>query len=83
MKFEVGKFYKTRDGRKAQFLGDFSVNLCRIDSLLFCVEGNDRWYFSGGNYRCSGDGIAGLDIVSEWKESLKISGWVNRRLSLI
>lgn len=75
MKFEIGKFYKTRDGRKAECLyipdgaDDFPMIL-RINRECFpqtcCVDGS------------YGRGIeTEIDLISEWREPIKIEGWVN------
>jgi hypothetical protein len=61
MKIEAGKFYKTRDGRKA-YVGsidddeDYPVN-------GYLVEESDYWMADGkGNDHC------GLDLIAPWED---------------
>lgn len=66
MEFVAGHFYKTRDGLKAQFIGETYLNkecpLIFVSSLGipndYCLDGR---YF--GKHR-----LSVLDIVSEWTE---------------
>lgn len=69
MKIEVGKYYKTRDGRRVR---------------IYAVDASGRWPVHGASlwdntiWRCEewtaeglhGDDINGLDIVSEWEEPM-------------
>ncbi|MET4294738.1 hypothetical protein ABIB06_006571 [Bradyrhizobium sp. LB8.2] len=83
LKLEAGKYYRTRDGRKA-FVGcvgnPFQQNQCEWDGAIGWVETN-----GGCQYRESWreDGRAAaatnhdLDLVAEWKEPKRIKGWVN------
>lgn len=75
LQFIPGKFYKTRDGRKAKFLGDFTDDF-ESGVLLFKFGHTDaRWMLAGGRGHSSKE--CGIDIISEWKEPVKVSGWVN------
>ena len=74
--FEPGKFYKTRDGRKVEHLVNTSGKLSGTNTFLFSTpEKFAIWTRENGHvYR---DIEYHNDIVSEWKEPLKISGWLN------
>lgn len=67
MKIEVGKFYKTRDGRKARIYtldagGTRPIQGAVNDDGIWRME---AWYTSG---KYIFDGAALTDIVSEWTE---------------
>lgn len=74
IKFEKGKFYKTRDGKKVECV---HTSLVRDDPLLFVLEG------SGGYFTAHPNGIfysrsqeSSYDIISEWHEERVV--WVYR-----
>lgn len=74
IKFEKGKFYKTRDGKKVECV---HTSLVRDDPLLFVLEG------SGGYFTAHPHGIfysrgqeSSYDIISEWHEERVV--WVVR-----
>ena len=74
--FEVGKFYKTRDGRKVEFLIDYAGKLQSQCPLLFATqEGYAIHTRSTGALREAGEHPN--DVISEWKEPVKVNGWVN------
>lgn len=64
MKLEAGKYYRTRDGRKAG-----PLKYCPYEDVLMgMVEGNNQdrlWLVGGGKHKYYEDGI---DLVEEWKE---------------
>ena len=68
MKLEVGKYYKTRNGRKCKCVHIFKVegvnSLCSFDE-----ENISRTYYNNGMYDLNSQG--GIDIVSEWVEPVK------------
>jgi hypothetical protein len=75
MKFEIGKMYKTRDGRKAQiFMPDNGAG------HMYGAVSNDRdcwnlhsWYSSGeAHYDERGFEHKKYDLVSEWTEPKKM-----------
>ena len=76
MKIEVGKFYKTRDGRKARIyaldgLGRYHVHGAILKGDRWVVEtwantGVETWA-NTGEYYCSVVS-SGSDLISEWKE---------------
>jgi len=76
MKLEVGKFYKTRDGRKAEVVY-INESLAEQHQVVIYLEGStcvsfckiDGVYSAG--YRC------GKDLISEWKEPVRVCGWFN------
>jgi len=68
MKFEIGKFYKTRDGRKAQiFMLDNGAGY-----MLGAVNKDGVWRYNtwdrNGLWACS-EHL--LDLISEWEEPKK------------
>jgi hypothetical protein len=70
MKFEIGKFYKTRDGRKAQiFMLDNGAGFM----MGTVLQANDRWF--SNHWRCDGtiyiDSDSPDDLISEWEEPKK------------
>ena len=73
MKFEVGKHYKTSIGKVVRCLATDKKSTYQNvflgdDGHLFSVDGNGR-LFSEESSDC--------DIVSEWRELVRASGWVN------
>ena len=73
MILEVGKFYKTRQGNKVEILKvdnfqdgdkDSVIGLLYNSPLIFRKNGTHSY---GYNY----------DIVSEWKEVVKHTKWIN------
>jgi len=70
MKFEIGKFYKTRDGRKAQI---FMLDNGAGYMLGVGLHANGIWFFN--QWRCDGtiyiDSDTPLDLISEWEEPKK------------
>lgn len=68
MKLEVGKYYRTRGGRKAGPLKDFDGSFKgRVEDDR--VEGNRVWYKNGSHYY----GEMSLDLISEWEDEMKIT----------
>lgn len=69
LKFEVGKHYRTRDGRKATLL------LVRPNYMVGEVEGcpvaPTTWFSSGRIYAFPTDDE--LDLVAEWREPKRIT----------
>jgi hypothetical protein len=70
VKFEIGKFYKTRDGRKAQ--------ISMLDNgagymLGMMMNASDIWF--SNQWRCDGtiyiDSDTQNDLISEWEEPKK------------
>jgi hypothetical protein len=67
LKLEVGKSYRTRDGRKVKIVSyDLGVPLCYAGVF------DDRVleYFRNDG---SNDRLSGIDLVAEWKESVDSS----------
>lgn len=71
MKFEVGKFYKTREGEKALVV---DTNLSGIYPILSIVQGGNKRrghiHTKTGRIHVS-DINSRLDLVSEWEEPRK------------
>lgn len=70
IKFEVGKFYRTRDNRKLKFIGDSrDAEYCTHNSpLVFIDMKNGCRIFLNENGRVRDASDNELDIVGEWKE---------------
>jgi len=75
MNFEVGKYYKRRDGKKVRCIAtDNGGRYCVVmmsDNNVSLVAHDGRFYdnqVKGGSTQ---------DIVAEWKEPVKVSGWIN------
>jgi hypothetical protein len=68
MKLEVGKYYKTRNGRKCKcvhiFKGEGVNSLCSFDE-----ENISRNYYNNGMYDLFSQ--RGIDIISEWVEPVE------------
>lgn len=70
MKIEVGKFYKTRDGRKARIYATDGISDTLHGAILH--EGgwvSYAWHESGLHYLNTREGT---DLVSEWREPVKL-----------
>jgi hypothetical protein len=76
MKFEAGKFYKTRDGRKAEIRLDDVKTASYGESLLVRINDRDWLMYGDGKFYNSRTNHP-YDLVEEWKEPHKIEGWVN------
>lgn len=73
IKFEKGKFYKTRDGRKVECV---HTNVGGTRPLLFAIDGEDSFFLQpdGRLYIC--EDTSEYDIISEWREERVV--WVVR-----
>ena len=73
IKFEKGKFYKTRDGRKVECV---HTNVGGTRPLLFAIDGEDSFFLQpdGRLYIC--EDTSEYDIISEWAEERVV--WVFR-----
>lgn len=74
MKLEVGKYYRTRDGRKAGPLDSFREEANIHDALIGPVQGETRnfhrvWKLSGEHEYNEKN----LDLISEWEDEMKIT----------
>lgn len=74
IKFEKGKFYKTRSGKKMECV---YANLIGNEPFLFVVEGSNDYFttFPDGMYHDRGQESPD-DIISEWREEQVV--WVVR-----
>jgi hypothetical protein len=72
MKFEIGKFYKTRDGRKAQVFMLSNGNNRMLGAVLYSWK---VWEVTHWNQQgCEGTGSEyPWDLVAEWREPIKYS----------
>ena len=70
MQLQAGKYYKTRDGRKAYCIGENVVSE-KPDRWAVSIEGDEDFsladYYPGGSYL--GEGESREDLVSEWVDS--------------
>lgn len=77
MKLEVGKFYKTRDGRKAEVVY-INEELKDSYTVYFLVDGDGHLISCSLEGSYYGDDEAHeSDLVSEWKEPERVTGWMN------
>lgn len=76
IKLEAGKYYRTRDGRKAFVSGKnpFSDTQCCICGFIEGY-GSTSWTIDGNYYSDKSD--VAYDLIAEWKEPKRIKGWVN------
>lgn len=67
MKLEVGKFYRTRDGRKS---GPVEHGYCEKGVYKFKAEldGLTRYYSSHGEYYPGQQTKHGCDLIAEWAD---------------
>lgn len=78
MKIEVGKFYKTRNGRKVRIYAIDGQKEHPVHGAI-CDSQNNEWYpdswsFNGEYSRIFGDP---LSIVAEWEEPKpKLKAWI-------
>jgi hypothetical protein len=81
MKFEVGKFYKTRDGRKVEVIAvraGLSFGHTVIGLVMNDPYGDVTTWSADGNYGiCPDSRELSADLVAEWRDPVKVSGWLN------
>lgn len=76
---EAGKYYRTKDGRKAYVVGKHPFDK-NPEVLPFCgfVDGERTseayWWDKKGT---PGRGVPQTQLVAEWVEPKRIKGWVN------
>ena len=80
MKLEAGKYYKTRNGLKAyvEFIRQdslFGDYLTKYPAMGFIESYGEQMWKTNGEFNTSIENE--LDLISEWREPIKISGWVN------
>ena len=78
MQLEVGKYYKTRDRKKAYISTVLSnqFNLSYTHFLGYVDDGKQRpytWHLNGKSPADEGS----YDIVEEWQDPIQEEGWVN------
>jgi hypothetical protein len=74
MKFEVGKYYRTRAGKKVRCIATDGLVIHPIVCLV--VDGGFVYCLDTGGRYVKHDCNSGMDIVSEWHEPLDIEMWV-------
>lgn len=79
MKLEVGKFYKTRGGKRAHVMG---IIYNTKSPMNYPVMGYideelsyDTWTLEGNINRSATEEKD--DLIEEWREPIKIEGWIN------
>ena len=80
MKLEAGKYYKTRNGLKAyvEFIrqdNPFRDYIPEYPAIGFIESYGEQMWKTNGEFNTSIENE--LDLISEWREPIKISGWVN------
>jgi hypothetical protein len=78
LKIEAGKYYKTRDGRKA-FVAAVAINPFGTTPVypVWGFIGNDDYYWAeSGEYYFRDRDPNPLDIISEWKEPVVVKRYV-------
>jgi len=78
MKLESGKWYRTRDGRRA-FVGFYNERRAQMDKWVGKIDGEAdtyHWYPNGTSNGWSG---SPLDLIAEWTDSPAVgsSAWAN------
>ena len=77
MKLEVGKFYKTREGRKAEGVY-VNRGLRDIFRVSYIIEEEGQLFSCNlDGYYHDGRAKSPLDLISEWVELLRVTGWYN------
>jgi hypothetical protein len=71
MGYEVGKFYKTRDGRKAQIFMLDNGNGMMLGCVHMCETWSPCMWRSEGD--CLADEITRSDLIGEWRDPVKYS----------
>jgi hypothetical protein len=92
IKFEVGKFYRTRDGRKALVYNIVPENKC-YPIRASVIGGNNLWCDPRGRYYP--DTEAPVDLIAEWTEAgekkpsnpviydrAKLPAWANKAIAM-
>ena len=80
MKLEAGKYYKTRNGLKAyvEFIrqdSPFGDYLTEYPATGFIENLGEQMWKTNGEFNTFIE--SELDLISEWREPIKVSGWVN------
>jgi hypothetical protein len=83
MKLEVGKFYRTRDGRKIEILREADLYYGHRFVALMTPRETGKGlivtsYAEDGTYSVlAAKDPSSCDIVAEWREPAKVCGWIN------
>ncbi len=79
LQLEAGKFYRTRDGKKAYVCGSLGANpftgqkkSCPVQGYIE-GHGQTSWTEQGG-YVVGEDN--GYDLIAKWVEPKRIKGWI-------
>ena len=71
MQVEAGKYYRTREGKRAYIIGSLPVEIkdaCRVMGVIFNESGlhtHEEWY-TNGRYTPPGHQIHKDDIIGDW-----------------
>lgn len=73
MKLEVGKYYRTRDGRKARVICDDRRSICGLRFIYLIVDGlSEVCHQCDSSGRADGSNDVAFDLVAEWQDELHI-----------
>ena len=80
MKLEAGKYYKTRNGLKAyvEFIhqdSPFGDHISKYPATGFIEGFGKQMWKTNGEFNPYMENA--MDLISEWREPIKVSGWVN------
>lgn len=74
---EVGKVYRTVDGTKVTIIAKINSPLPYVGIFPFGEGEGVRQWHADGKYTVDGSTPSSKDIISEWREPKRVSGWVN------
>lgn len=81
MKLKPNTYYKTRDGSKVYLFGRVPEDSPCPYKWVGLYYHIDKWYISSwkedGGYSNGGHLPSECDIIEEWREPIKIEGWIN------
>ena len=80
MKIEAGKYYRTRDGRKAfvsavLLPNPFAGPGHMYPAIGYVESASTVWWTKDGRYSCK-ESHHPFDLISEWREPETVSVWV-------
>lgn len=75
-----GNFYKTRDGRKAQIYKILEQDEYPVHGSILVDDDDDEWIPESWSFEgqyVEDKPCDNWDLVSEWREPIKLEGWIN------
>lgn len=79
MKIEVGKFYRTRSGNKVRIYALDGGGHYQVHGAIEIEDDDNHWDVQSWSINGTWNEVLtdhSFDIVSEWHEPIKVSGWV-------